>query len=127
MSKIYKHIIKISLLIVGLVMLIHLFMPHDHHYGFVFDIEQNRHSNNNNSDKTPIHCHYFNNIDSELIKANTFINILKEIPVLFTITFSSVFNININYQISNLIKTNDNLPDYCVLVSISPTRGSPLV
>jgi len=125
MSKIFKHIIKISLFIAGLAIITHSIIPHDHHYNFTSDIDH--HNNNGNSNNEPIHCHILNNIENINAKTNSFINIFKTLPVLFTNTTIIFSDTNINYQANKLIEKDDNLQDNCVLISISPTRGSPLV
>ncbi len=126
MRKKYENITSILLLIVGLVIFSHSIIPHDHHYNSsVSDIEHHHHNDNDSGDE-PIHCHYFNNIDFDKVRTNNVTNIIKELPILYTVIFDEIFELDINYQVNNYINLNDNLPDYCVLISISPTRGSPL-
>ena len=119
MNKNYKNITSIVLLIVGLIIFTHSVIPHDHHYDFSSDVE---HHHNDN----PIHCHYFNNIDSDKVRTNNFTNTMKELPVLYAVILSNLFDLDLHSQVNNFISLNDNTPYYCVLISNSPTRGSPL-
>lgn len=127
MSKINKNIIRISLIFAVLVILAHSFIPHDHHFDNHTDLLQHHHNESNRSGSEPIHCHYLNNIDFDKARINTISHIIKEFPVVFTIVFSDLCSIDLNHQTNNFINANDNLPDYPSLISISPTRGSPLL
>ena len=126
MVNINNNIIVFFLLIVSLVMLSHSFIPHDHHYNNNFDVDLHNHCDKDNSSKEPIHCHYFNNIDYDKVRTNNFLKIIKELPALYIIAHSDLWVIDINYKESISIYTKDYLPDYCVLIVVSPIRGSPL-
>ncbi len=122
MNKKLKHIKLILVFFLGFTVVSHAVIPHNHNFGHTI-----KYNNPDNSDKEPVHCHYLNNIDFDKVRTNSFTKVFKKLPGIFTITFSDILYIDLNYQISNLINTNDNLPDYFSLISISPTRGSPLL
>ncbi len=124
MNNKFKYIKFILASIIGFTLISHTVIPHDHHFGHNYS---EHHNVNNGSNEEPIHCHYFNNIDFDKVRTNSFTKVFKELSGIFTITFSDIFNINLNYPVGNSINTNDNLPDYFSLISISPTRGSPLL
>ena len=112
------------LLIAGWVIILHMFIPHDHHYDIATEIGHH-HNDKNSTNENPFHCHYFNNIDFDIVKSNHHIDVIKISPVLPSeITF--VFTETIDYQ-KVASKTHFTLPYKDVLVHISPTRGSPLV
>ena len=123
MSIFFKKIKILLLLIAGFVILAHLFVPHDHHYDFSSNVEYHHHDNS--SEKTPIHCHYFNNIELSKVRTNSFVNKIKYLPILYTLP--DLLDIDFSNEFSNTIVTNDNPPYYRIIVSVSPTRGSPLV
>jgi hypothetical protein len=125
MSKLFKKIKILLLLIAGFVILAHLFVPHDHHYDFSSNVEHHHHDNS--SENEPFHCHFFNNIELSKVRTNSFVNKIKYLPILYTLTFPDLLDIDINNEFSNNIVTNDNPPNYRIIICISPTRGSPLV
>ena len=124
MNKHHKYITAVFLLIINLIIITHGIIPHDHHYDNASDVE---HHHNDNSDGTPFHCHFFNNIDFDEVRTNDFTNIIKKTPVVYTVSLSNLFNLEFLYQVKDIIHLSDKLPDYCVLLTNSPTRGSPLV
>ncbi len=123
MNRKFRYIKLILVFLLGFTLISHAVIPHDHHYDNS-DIEN--HHNDNNSEKESNHCHYFNNIDFDKVRNNNFTKVIKELPIIFTIVFSDFFNVNLSHQINNFINANNNLSDYSSLLSISPTRGSPI-
>ncbi len=124
MNKYYKNITAVFLLIINLIIITHASIPHDHHYDIASDVE---HHHDDNSNGTPFHCHFFNNIDFDEVRTNDLTTIIKKITVVYTVSLSNLFNLDLHYQVKDIINQTDNLPDYCVLLTNSPTRGSPLV
>jgi len=122
MNKKYKHIKLIIVFLLGFTLISHAVIPHDHHYVNFSNTEQH-HKNDN----LPIHCNYLNNLDFERVTSYNFKKNLKEFPVVLTVTFYNILDSYFNNQTIKFVYTNDNLPSYFPLLSISPTRGSPLV
>ncbi|MCF6185704.1 MAG: hypothetical protein L3J56_13980 [Bacteroidales bacterium] len=124
MNNKFKYIKFILASIIGFTLISHTVIPHDHHFGHNYS---EHHDVHNGSNEEPIHCYYLNNIDFDKVRTNSFTKTFKELPGIFAIIISDLFSISLNYQTNNFINANNNLPDYFSLISISPTRGSPLL
>ncbi len=120
MKKVLKNISLVALLLVGVAILSHSIIPHDHHYELASNLEHNH------NDKSPIHCHYLNHIDLDKITTNNFQKIVKKLPALIAVfsfnenNIQKVFISFISHKALNTFHPN-------AILSISPTRGSPLV
>lgn len=122
MYKKFRHIKLILVFFLGFTLIFHAVIPHDHHYDNNSNIEN--HHNDNKSEKESNHCNFLNNIDFDNLRNNNFTKVIKKNPIIFEIVFYDLFNLS--HQINNFINENDNLSDYSSLISILPTRGSPL-
>ena len=120
MKKVLKNISLVALLLIGFAILSHAIIPHDHHYELASNLEHNH------NDKSPIHCHYLNHIDVDKITTNNFQKLVKHMPALmavFSFDESNTSNIFVDFIQQKIINTF--LSD--AILSISPTRGSPIL
>ena len=122
MRKIFKNISLLFLLIAGLVVLSHSFIPHDHHYDLADDLADRHH---NDAENEPLHCHFldFAMVNGSVQKAVNQKVVMQ--PVFFSV-LSLPFDKKESFRPAYLIKS-DFKPVLFIFVSSSPVRGSPLV
>jgi len=109
-------------LAIGLLILSHAIVPHDHHYDVS---ETSEHHNNQEENNNPAHCHLLNTLDYVLIKSNVQVSVKKTTPN-FTFTLND-FNIrSLTKGIKLFVKVSIE-KNYFYYAQSIPVRGSPFV
>ncbi len=121
----YKNITSIFLLITGLVILVHLIIPHDHHYDNLSEETHNEHQEKNDKGQEPIHCHFFNDVVVNKAVVS-YDNIVKQISILYAYVSELNFDFDHNTILNAIFYKDFYYPDFLAILSVSPTRGSPL-
>jgi len=122
MIKKFKNINLTFLWFAGLMIFAHTVIPHDHH----IDFNHETHHNKSNSQDTPIHCFFFNDIiynNTSLVinkvtaekTSNSFIDIEKKSPSLLFESFSK-----------RLLSEKNTFKNKIVFLGNIPVRGSPI-
>jgi len=129
LSKFFKNIAVFSLWLAGLVIMSHLFIPHDHHSdSSVFSKENDCHAENmkhhSKSPAFPLHCHALNDLTFEKTTTVFFAN--NNIP-----TCDLFFHSFVESVISNPASSCVNFKDFHIplietdFLRLSPFRAPP--
>jgi len=107
---------------VGVTILAHSIIPHDHHT----ELSNYQEHNHQKNGQEPIHCHFLNHIDIDKVSTNNSYKIIKQFPGLLAIikTDNTKLYIDLFVKVTGFLPVSLNLKN--IIYSISPTRGSPL-
>lgn len=110
------------MLVIGVVILSHSIIPHDHHYNIVCDTSEADH--HENAKNHIAHCHYFN----EIISQRASVDDGYSAENVFVTTFCALI-VNTDIEIASsqllLFQDKDKLINFLYFNEIAPTRGSP--
>ncbi len=122
MIKKIKNINLTVLWFAGLMLFAHAVIPHDHH----IDFNHEKYHNKSNSQDTPIHCFFFNDIISD----NTTTEIYKITPEKSLNPFSYKENKfsfqNFGTYLKILFPKNNRTDNKIIFIENTSVRGSPL-
>ena len=108
------------MLIAGLVIFSHSFVPHDHHYNLADDLADEHHNDEN---KEPLHCHFLDYVTADQTIQKTVVQKIALQPVLLAVLTGFTFEEKSDKQ-TPFIKS-DHKPVLRAFIKTSPTRGSP--
>lgn len=117
-----KNIITFFSILIGLVLFSHSVIPHDHHFD-IFD-KHDAHHNDNSSEDNQAHCFYFNNVVIQKSFSSSKIVLKKNIKA-NSFVLTNIIKHEALYHSKNLIDDYYYYPVNKILLSSSPTRGSP--
>ena len=122
MKRNYANITKVFLLFFAMGIMLHSFLPHDHHYTLQCETTHNE----NHHDKSPFHCHYLNNVLHKSPAGNMQMKLLKKVKRFDAEVLSSNVFTAIHVALDFYLNRTTTFPALNLSPCIYPVRGSPL-
>jgi len=127
MNKIIKHIPLFLLLLAGLLVSVHMIIPHDHHqaelssdHGDSCPVSDGKSKNHHSF---PVHCHAFNDLASEKVISYVVKDNIHTIDVLVCLLPDS-FVFDSYLKLQPIYDSRDRFTDF-LLLEYSPFRAPP--